>query len=854
MGTIWKPEFFLRKTIPVILLISFLLMIPIIASTQNNDTEKKEFNEWKEVFKLRHNFGKNKFGSRYVLGLFDGRFIGPNNEDNYGIRTYTTAYDYLLFGNSMLSYLASFGFKSDNIIYLPSKVSINHHPFYLGCIWHYSISEIKFTVDSSYNSTIGKNVAVDKPYKSTIPKLKIDSSQVKVELAGFCKKRKLNNKTVYDTLFLPQIEGTGSWKDANNFDMIYEWFETFFLNYADKYDISNRTFSKKTPKTIQQCILQRFNTRKYLDENQLTEDQLNCRLTDLYKNDIFDILHQPNEKIIRIGNYEMFRYFNDVYWRDINETVIIKGKRINENGQPVTYAYVWKPGDKKNPVWHNAFQYDKDIETNPESGLVNFIMIPYGTKGRNMPTVIPNNYPAFSQFEGVVLWQEGCEKQGYSNNDDLWINTLNGRMIDRGFYCYPYEVGILPLNDDGTVDGIYKIYVWKDDKAYWAYIYCGKHAGVRGGKPGKSFVDQVDSFRKSYDFSDYWYFYKEVDFKKDVVDNMPVFINSLENLMNRVVGIGGKTIPKIHVPIVHPDEKNPKKSRTDNYYVFLNGDNTGTLYPEKLNFVWNIEQFDDYNKNNELIRKKSVLVNLAGKNIVLEDVDGFLKSNKFTSGEVRKANEQFVIYQQNSRKKTTVINLNEVYNNRIFNLANSEETLKLIDIIKEDIQAVEYELPKAEKSLTDWQDENQIKLDELKRKLKEYEDNKKTKKDFYKLTKEEHDKLQMALDKKLFRYNKLSSRESMLQELLLKCYERLDVNLKNDLEVIQSKIRFLKAEKIKYENQLKQLKAEGKTNTDNYFQVTGSIDNKKQELFEAEEKMQKIQEMIEKQSREKDKD
>ncbi|MEI6853743.1 MAG: hypothetical protein WCL06_12925, partial [Bacteroidota bacterium] len=789
-----------------------------------------------------------QFGSRYVIGVFDGKFIGPNNEDNFGIRTYTTAYDYLIFGNSLLSMLVNLGFSAENIIMLASKDVKNHHPFNLGCISHYSITQEKSWVDSSYNKTIGKNVAVDKPFKSTIPHLGIDSTQVRSELAGFYFKTKEGKEVTYDTVILPQIEGTGSWKDANNFDMAYEWFETFFLQYCDSLDVAKRQFSKKTPPDIQKIILQRFNTKKYLEDNVLSESDLSFRLTDLYKNDIFDILHQPNEKIIRVGNYELFRYFNDVYWRDINETVIMKGRGKNEAGEQVAYANVWKPGDRKNPVWHCAFQYDKDREINPKSGLINYLMIPYGTKGRCMPTVIPNDIPPFSQFEGVVVWKEGCEKQGYSNKDDIWLNTLNGRMINRSFFTYNSEIGILPLNDDGTVDAIYKIYVWKDDKVYWAYIFCGKHAGVRGGKPGKSFVDQVDNFRKNYDFSDYWYFYKEVEFDKDVKKNMPTFISKLENLENKVVGIDGKTIPKIHIPIVTGTDKNPKKNKVDNYYILLNGDNTGTVYPDKINVIWKIEDYDDYIYN-VLVKKKSVIINLGGQNIVLDDFDGFLKNNQFSGSEIRKANEQFVIYQQKNKKVSSDENLNESYNNRIFNLANSDETAKLIELIKEDLSAVQYEIPKAERTLENWQDENQEHMDALKNKMKELETNKKTKSDLYKTTKEEYDKLKLSFDKKVYNSEKLVGKEEMLKELLQKCNERLNLNLDGDLSAIQAKINFLESERKKYETQLSQMKSAGKTSGDDYEQVKVSIQNKKQELIEAQDKKATLQRLIENQKR-----
>ncbi len=812
-------------------------------ATEGGDKNKKAFDEWKEIFKLRSEFVKNQYGSRYVLGIFDGRFIGPNDEDNYGIRSYTTSYDYLIFGNSLLATLINFGFTADKIDFLTSKNVPDHHPYPLGCIGHYMITQSKTWVDSSYNANVGKNVAVDKPFKSSIAHLGIDSVQVHADLAGFCLKRKEENTSGYDTIILPQIEGSGSWKDANNFDMAYEWFETFFLKYCDSIDISKRQFSKKTPLEIQQCILQRYNTKKYLQENNLTEKDLTCKLLDRYKNDAFDLLHQQNEVVLRMGNYELFRYFNNVYWRDINEGVVMVGRGKNDAGELVDYSYVWKPGDRKNSVWHCAFQYDKDRETNPHSGLINYIMLPYGTKGRNMPTVVPNDIPPFSQFEGVVIYTEGCEKQGYSNKDDIWLNTINGRMVNRSFFCYNYEVGILPLNDDGTVDGIYRIFVWKDNKEYWAYIYCGKHAGVRGGKPGKSFVDQVDNFRKNYNFSDYWYFYKEVDYTKNVTDNMPIFIGKLESLEKHEKGIDGKTRPKIKIPIVIPNANNPKKPTINNFFVVLNGDHTGTILPRKLNFVWEIEIWDDYT-NNILVKRKSVILNIGGKKISLDKMDEYLKKTEFSGSDVRKANDEFEKNVANANVKEPVENYNELYNSHVYNLQNSDETQSLIDAVKEELAAVRYEMPKAERTLEISQDENSDKIAQLKKQMDALVADKKTKKPIYQETKDEYDKLKEIVDKKLFHYNKLLARETYLIELLGRCNERLDINLNNDLAMAESRIAFLGGERKKYADQLEKLKSEGKTSGDNVQQIKISITNKEQELKQAEEKKKKIEVLI----------
>lgn len=245
-----------------------------------------------------------------------------------------------------------------------------------------------------------------------------------------------------------------------------------------------------------------------------------------------------------------------------------------------------------------------------------------------------------------------------------------------------------------------------------------------------------------------------------------------------------------------------------------------------------------------LVKVKSVIIIFGGEEVALDEMDEFIKTSNFNSSEVKRANKEFVIYLDNQEKTVVTENFNEIYNNNIYNLANSDETNKLIEVLKEDLAAVRYEIPKAERTLTGWQDANHEKMDDLKKTMTELEANKKTKKENYIKTKEEYEKLKQAEDKRIFQYNKLLARETMLLELLQKCNERLGINLDNDLAHIQSRISFLSSESKKYEAQLKQLKADGKNATDHYHQIQTSIDNKKQELLEAEEKKAAIERLI----------
>jgi hypothetical protein len=159
---------------------------------------------------------------------------------------------------------------------------------------------------------LGKQVPVEKRYLAKTSHLKIDSTWVDVDLAGISSKK---NKE--KTLLLPQIEGSGHWKDANNYDMAYEWMEYIFNQYKDAFDITRHQFSKYTPEEIQQCILQRFDAKKYMQQHNVEERDLSFDIKNSYGTDILDLVSYPNGTIVRFGQYEMFRFFTDVYRRKI---------------------------------------------------------------------------------------------------------------------------------------------------------------------------------------------------------------------------------------------------------------------------------------------------------------------------------------------------------------------------------------------------------------------------------------------------------------------------------------------------------------------------------------------------------
>jgi len=109
--------------------------------------------------------------------------------------------------------------------------------------------------------------------------------------------------------------------------------------------------------------------------------------------------------------------------------------------------------------------------------------------------------------------------------------------------------------------------------------------------------------------------------------------------------------------------------------------------------------------------------------------------------------------------------------------------------------------------------------------------------------------LKLTEEKKIYNSEKLVTREAKLQELLVKCNERLNIDLDNDLGIMESKISFLENERKKYETQLSQMEAAGKTSGDDYEQVKVSVTNKKQELVEAQEKLATMKRLVENQKK-----
>jgi hypothetical protein len=805
------------KFVTLLLLVLFItVLIPAKTYCQDSIAKKKNIDEWQEIFKLRSKFANGKFGSQYVMGLFDGKFVGPNGRTDNGNRTYTTAYDYLILGDNFLSLLINLGYTAEGVSFISTEQVPSSHPYYLGCIMYYSIVGEKHWVDSVYSTRLGKKVPEENPYYATRHRLKIDSAQVKVELAGIVSKKKSGKKWVTDTLIIPQIEGTGSWKDANNYDMAYEWMDYLFKLNMDSYEINKRQFSKHTPDDLKEIILQRFDTKKYLQQVNKEERFLKWKIKNKEGFEVYDMIHQENGAVMKAGDYEFFRFFGDVYWKE-------KTKVTSE----------------KNLIWHSAFQYDKDAERG-SGGLIDFVVLYYGTRNYIMPTVVPRDLPGFTQFEGVVIYHEGTERATFSNKDDIWINTINGRLVDRNLNEYPSERGILPLNDDGTVDRIYKIYSWKDAKLYWAYIYCGKHAGVRGGKPGKSFVDQVDNFREQYSNGDYWFFNKDVDYTKEVKNKMPSFIQSVKNFVNKIAGIEGKTIPCVRLVLKYPDEKDPKKIKREYKKLTFNEDYTALLEPDGLIIPWEIEETRDsvYNSITQ------IRLNILGEYVYLQDLEDYLLAHKIPILEVQKFNRKFKKEREKKRSGDNFLVVEgtvETYDMQEYNLLKTEDVKNLLEKVTQDITALDYQMTQTSESI-EWQKTKKVNPLELR--MEELESSGQTETDEYKRTKALYDVQAANLEQMEQNLLRLENRIQDLRKYEQMCRESYIKDLEKDLIKALDKKSFVNQQIDNLQTELHKMEQEGTETTDIYNQVKQTLLNKDAELKEAQDAENEVRKLI----------
>ncbi len=799
----------MRTLIIRLIIILTMATVPMRGFAQDSIPK---IDEWKEIFKLRSKMMKGDCGSNYLIGLFDGRFIGPNKQTDFGLRTYTTAFDYLTLGNTLLTLFVNLGYTADNCKFISTDKMSNMHSYMLGCIEFYAISEEKRWVDSVYSTKLGRKVPADKPFFAKNSHLRIDSAQVEVKLAGIYRKMKSGKETISDTMLLKPIEGTGSWKDANNFDLIYEWMEVIYNNTIDSFNIKRRPFSRYTPEAIQQCILERYDTKKYTDEKKISERDLDCKIKDISGAEIYDMRHFPNGKVFRMGNWEMFRYFYDVYYRDISGGAT-----------------------KKNPVWYNAYQYDDDLERN-RKGMIEFIQLSYGAGRYTMPTVVPKNLKEFTQFEGVVIYQKGTERQGHSSNDDIWINTINGRMVDRNLYEYPSEQGILPLNDDGTVDRIYKIFSWKDGKLYWAYIYCGKHAGVRGGKPGKSFVDQVDNFREQYNARDYWHFVSELDYNKDIKERMPAFVKEVKSYVDKASGIAGKTIPSIQFVMKQPGEKKGQEIITVKTLNF-NTDYTATLEPDGLIIPWKIVQTTD----ERLVKVNHIQMNVLDEDVYLEDFEDYIKSHEFSNSEIQRFNKRLKKSREMVPLSDSLPVTTAYYDKQVYDLTNSEDMKALLEKVLLDIAAIDYQIPEMSAAV-EWQ--RTKKVDAQETKIREMEANGKAGTQDYNNAIAEFDLQQEKLESMEQKLLNLEAKKEQLLSLKQNYRTNYLNSLQENLQTMQTRISFINDQIANLELERKTLEREGKTGTDAYELIQQSLKNKESELQEVKDKEIELQKTI----------
>ena len=698
-------------------------------SREKNPIDKKH-NDWKpervkqknklneertEIEKLRDKLYKWKYGSDHRMWLFDGSFIGPNHKLQHGVRSFSTSWDYLSVGQHLAAFFVNLGYTADDVKLLKAGEVPWTHPYPLWCVWKYTIKDEVQRSDSVYSTKLQRWVVGDgKTHRASKAKLQIDSADVECAFAGLQKKQKVNGHWEKDSLIFPQVEWTGSWKDANNFDLVYEQASQIISKYIDQYDISKRQFSEKTPSTVKTDIIALFGRTKD------GKASANAK--------------KPSGTVFKSGWYEYIWYFGGVYRREIGavDTTLLRDPEGKED-------IMWK--FRGNPVWHDAFQNDNspDVDTD---GLEKYVVLGYGIHDYTIPTKIFHNFPTFTKMSGAVIYYPGCEWKPYSVENSPWVNYLNGRLISPFFYERIHEVSITPYNDDGVTDRSYKVYVRSNNKdrsawVYWAYVFCGYHSWLtsnnenrwRWWRDGKAFATDVDDFRKQYPSYDYRYYLMMVDaqtgFRKDPI----WFINAVDQYARNLPGIPGKTMPVLTFSVPVPWVIKHGKQVMEQKQLFFTRDSVAILQPDGLIIPRKIQKEVAVEDPTSV----DLVLTVLWKEVGIQALERYMKSNRISAGDVRRSNkeykneqEQKILDAQWEEKETSVV----IFRGKEYDLENANELLSVSKEVEIALFENKQQIDRLTKDLDDPDNtdnvqtikEKETKLDNLKAKRELWEE------------------------------------------------------------------------------------------------------------------------------------
>ena len=635
----WKWLSRALKTATTIFALAAILHIPLSALSQNKKHQDKKIDnkpyennvaEWKKMEKLQAAFQHGKYGSEYVMGIFDWQFVWPNHRTDFGIRNYTTAYEYLIFGRNLMALLVNLWFDANNIRFIPASKVEWMQSYTLGCIKYYGYSEEALKKDID-----GK--PADKDQETWVVKnLTIVPGEVKVDLAALEAEEIVGKEKEIKRVLLPQIKNTGSFKDANDFNLAYNWMETIRNNLKWEYDISKRQFSSHTPPVVRDFVLKHFDSKKYIDQyNQRNETQIKkddpaydalispdlISMSNVTKISFWwdlptpeEIAQIPPQTVVTCGRYQVFRYFTDVYRRELEYQVYEDKLSWSKK--------IWIYNNGQNPYRHNAFQYDADPDCD-STGISNWILLNYWSQNRQMPTLVPKTKPIMTGRPDVKLVNQGEKHWDYAGRKNIELQTINGRMLDVNFYEYAFEQWILPLNDDGTVEHIYRVAVGSErDDIFWAYIFCGKKAWVKWGRQGKSFVKAVDLYRQSFPDDVYYQIIDTVDAQKGIDKETEKFIARLEKLetqKEKSLSINAR----VFLNSTNPND--PNKDILEWADLFFLPNHTAILMPDSLIMPWEIISL--HGENDASVIRKKVRLTAFGKTFYMKDIWKFHKEN-----------------------------------------------------------------------------------------------------------------------------------------------------------------------------------------------------------------------------------
>ena len=729
-----------------------------MSKEQKKDSlEKKEIiNEWSEINNLKNCFKDWHYGSDHLISLLWGRFVGEHGKNAVNGRSLTSAYDYLILDNTMMALLVNLGFTEKNIKFISTKKLPHRQPYKLWYTVYKENKEENPATDSAYSHVYKRNVAIKKNIVTHYNRIIADSSKTSEVNLGWVKYKYPKEKgkpRSYNFVEMPQIQKPAEWTDANNFDLAYETMEYFFNQNKYFYDISKRQFSSTFPAALKEYVIANFDKDKVLREKKARGEStaIVYRDTILLDNNTYhnpdyllDIVNQPNHKIFTFGNYAFFRYFTDIYRRDT---------RYDEQGV--------------NPLWHNAFQNDNDREKHKD-GLIYFITLPYGTKEYIMPTLVPKNEPPYTTQDGFISSSDISDQRSGS----MTITNLNGRIINQNRFEIHPDKWLFTLPGQGVVDRLYGVYSTSDHIPSWMFDYCGVQSGIRWWSLGKLLADKAIELKNQLVNRDNWKFCENRPFSS-FLQYKDEYIKKIESHTKWPDKLDRKTIFNLIIPTKIPNPKNPQKKKNVIKRLEFRDDKTAVLYPDTLIIPYTITH-DYQNRWTKQRYVNNVHLNFLWTNILLDSLPGVISGNMISPEIIQENNETYTtkIAQTNtpapaSTKVQKKPEINEVYNNHIYNLSDINDNEMLIEEINNNIIDIDYNIKETGKNIV-IQKEKKIK--KIQGAMQELEEQNKTETRWYTNLKKDFEEANVQLQEMEEQYMDAKKQRAKLYKLQQKYY------------------------------------------------------------------------------------